>query len=288
MTVDTAAAGFAACEDCRRKQLGRAGTHAPSPPSLADDSPVCPPPLQPLTQAAKLSRLAASGSGSASPRPPLPPAPAAQPAAAPRSGSSTPADATPAGPAALPLVAGSGTGPVGVGIAAPVVQQVQQQQQQVQQQQQQQQQPADGALAAAAAAAVADADTSDSASMLSALRLLADAGKGGALLQVRAALALVLRLAAARCPRVLLCPSPACLGTTPCRPAASPTLPPPSLLPSLLLLPCVFQEVVANWSSYSELAQQDMFSALQLPVAGGDWEQLEGRLQVALDLASLF
>lgn len=53
--------------------------------------------------------------------------------------------------------------------------------------------------------------------------------------------------------------------------------PPPSL-----------QEVVASWGNYSELVQADLFTALQMPVAGGDWDQLEGRLQVALDLASLF
>jgi hypothetical protein len=36
------------------------------------------------------------------------------------------------------------------------------------------------------------------------------------------------------------------------------------------------------------MQQQDLFEALRLPVSSGDWEQLEGRLQVALDLASLF
>lgn len=48
------------------------------------------------------------------------------------------------------------------------------------------------------------------------------------------------------------------------------------------------QEVVAGWHTYSDLQQQDMFAALRLPAASGDWDQLEGRLQVALDLASLF
>lgn len=46
--------------------------------------------------------------------------------------------------------------------------------------------------------------------------------------------------------------------------------------------------MVASWAAYSEGVQQDVFTALQMPVAGGDWDQLEGRLQVALDLASLF
>ena len=55
------------------------------------------------------------------------------------------------------------------------------------------------------------------------------------------------------------------------------------------ILSCSFsQEVVSSWAGYSEVVQQDLFTALQMPVAGGDWEQLEGRLQVALDLASLF
>lgn len=51
---------------------------------------------------------------------------------------------------------------------------------------------------------------------------------------------------------------------------------------------CALQEVADGWGGYSDLQQQDLFGALQLPVAAGDWEQLEGRLQVALDLASLF
>ncbi len=50
----------------------------------------------------------------------------------------------------------------------------------------------------------------------------------------------------------------------------------------------LLREVVAGWSGYSLMQQQDLFGALQLPVSSGDWEQLEGRLQVALDLASLF
>lgn len=50
----------------------------------------------------------------------------------------------------------------------------------------------------------------------------------------------------------------------------------------------LLQEVVAGWGAYSQLQQQDLFGALQLPASSGDWEQVEGRLQVALDLASLF
>lgn len=99
-----------------------------------------------------------------------------------------------------------------------------------QQQQAQQQGAASSDALAGAALAVAAANTSDSQSMLSALRLVAAAGKGGSLLQ----------------------------------------------------------QVVAGWAQYSDLQQQDLFGALQLPASTGDWEQAEGRLQVALDLASLF
>ena len=59
-------------------------------------------------------------------------------------------------------------------------------------------------------------------------------------------------------------------------------------LPSLTCLPACPQEVVAGWGGYPLMQQQDLFGALRLPVSSGDWEQLEGRLQVALDLASLF
>lgn len=63
---------------------------------------------------------------------------------------------------------------------------------------------------------------------------------------------------------------------------------PSLLLPPLPIHPPPEQDVVASWAAYSEGVQQDVFTALQMPVAGGDWDQLEGRLQVALDLASLF
>jgi len=36
------------------------------------------------------------------------------------------------------------------------------------------------------------------------------------------------------------------------------------------------------------MQQQDLFGALHQPISSGDWDQLEERLQVALDLASLF
>lgn len=51
---------------------------------------------------------------------------------------------------------------------------------------------------------------------------------------------------------------------------------------------CVVQEVVEGWGGYPLMQQQDLFGCLRFPVCNGDWDQLEGRLQVALDLASLF
>jgi hypothetical protein len=50
----------------------------------------------------------------------------------------------------------------------------------------------------------------------------------------------------------------------------------------------LLQEVAAGWDSYALMQQQDLFGALRQPVSSGDWEQLEGRIQVVHDLASLF
>jgi hypothetical protein len=50
----------------------------------------------------------------------------------------------------------------------------------------------------------------------------------------------------------------------------------------------LLQEVVAGWEGYPLMQQQDMFGAVTLPARSGDWDRLEERLQVALDLASLF
>lgn len=52
--------------------------------------------------------------------------------------------------------------------------------------------------------------------------------------------------------------------------------------------PCRPQDVAAAWGDYALMQQQDMFNAMQLPVSNGDWDQLQERLQVALELASLF
>jgi hypothetical protein len=46
--------------------------------------------------------------------------------------------------------------------------------------------------------------------------------------------------------------------------------------------------VLAAWPGYSLLQRQDLFGSLRQPVQEGRWEAAEERLQVALDLASLF
>lgn len=152
--------------------------------------------------------------------------------------------------------------------------------------------PADAALARVAAA-VQQADTADSSGMLGALREVAAAGKGGALLQVGFLMLSPMRAernrAGGRCPKMrrqLVGPETSCCQREQ-EPSAAAAQAGGVTCP-LGCRPRPLQEVTSGWDGYPLLQQQDLFGALRAAVGAGDWDQIEEKLEVALSLASLF
>ena len=121
---------------------------------------------------------------------------------------------------------------------------------------------------ALAAFEAADSEAPDS--MLPPLRLLAIAGQGGKVLRVSAAeRSGVCRLP--HCPRAGL---PSFRGPADVLPAAP------------RFVPCRAQGAVHGWAGLSLETQRDVFDAALIASSGGDWEQLEGVVGLALGSAA--